>query len=107
MNLALGNAGATVTFTQTAEAQPIDQRAALRELVGEMNAGTVEFLVILGSNPVYSAPADLQFAKALEKVAVRAHLGLYEDETARSVTGIFPKRTTSKHGATCVPTTAR
>jgi len=82
MNLALGNAGATVTFTQTAEAQPIDQRSALRELVGEMNAGTVEFLVILSSNPVYSAPADLQFAKAFEKVAVRAHLGLYEDETA-------------------------
>src|SRR5678816_2899884 len=66
MNLALGNAGATVTFTQTAEAQPIDQRASLRELVGEMNAGTVEFLVILSANPVFSAPVDLQFDKALE-----------------------------------------
>jgi molybdopterin-containing oxidoreductase family iron-sulfur binding subunit len=82
MNSALGNIGTTVVFTETAEAQPIDQRAALRELVGEMNAGTVEFLVILGANPVYSAPADLQFAAALEKVGVRAHLGLYEDETA-------------------------
>ena len=82
MNTALGNVGSTVAYTPTAEAQPIDQRAALRELVGEMNAGTVEFLLILGANPVYSAPADLKFGDAMQKVGVRAHLGLYEDETA-------------------------
>ena len=82
MNDALGNVGATVTYTQTAEAQPMNQRAGLQELVGEMNAGRVEFLLILGSNPVYSAPVDLKFADALGKVRLRAHLGLYEDETA-------------------------
>ena len=42
----------------------------------------VDFLLILGGNPVFTAPADLQFAAALQKVALRAHLGLYEDETA-------------------------
>jgi MoCo/4Fe-4S cofactor protein with predicted Tat translocation signal len=82
MNAALGNVGATVTYTETAEAQPIDQRAALRELVGEMNAGTVEFLLVIGGNPVYTAPVDLKFGDAMQKVGVRAHLGLYEDETA-------------------------
>jgi molybdopterin-containing oxidoreductase family iron-sulfur binding subunit len=82
MNAALDNVGTTVVYTETAEAQPIDQRAALRELVGEMNAGTVEFLLVLGANPVYTAPADLRFAEAMQKVGVRAHLGLYEDETA-------------------------
>ncbi len=82
MNEALGNVGATVTYTQTVEARPIDQRGALRELVGEMNAGTVDLLLILSGNPVYSAPSDLQFSAALGKVAVRAHVGLYEDETA-------------------------
>ena len=41
MNEALGNVGATVTYTQTAEARPMNQLAALQELVGEMNAGTV------------------------------------------------------------------
>ena len=82
MNAALGNVGATVVYTQTAEAQPTNQLASLRELVGEMNAGTVEFLLIIGVNPVYTAPADLKFADAMQKVAVRAHLGLYEDETA-------------------------
>ena len=82
MNGALGNVGSTVIYTDTPELQPGDQRAALAELVGEMNAGTVEFLLILGANPVYSAPSDLKFSEAMEKVGVRAHLGLYEDETA-------------------------
>jgi MoCo/4Fe-4S cofactor protein with predicted Tat translocation signal len=82
MNNALGNVGTTVTYTQTAEAQPMNQAAGLRELVGEMYAGTVEFLLILGGNPVYTAPADLNFAAAMERVPLRAHLSLYEDETS-------------------------
>jgi MoCo/4Fe-4S cofactor protein with predicted Tat translocation signal len=82
MNDALGNVGTTVTYTQTAEVQPIDQRAALRTLVNDMNAGTVAMLIVMSANPVYSAPVDLKFAEAMQKVALRVHLGLYEDETA-------------------------
>ena len=82
MNDALGNVGNTVVYTQTAEAAPMNQLAGLQELVGEMNAGTVEFLLVIGGNPVYTAPVDLKFADAMQKVAVRAHLGLYHDETA-------------------------
>ncbi len=82
MNEALGNVGATVTYTQTAEARPMNQLAGLQELVGEMNAEKVSFLLILGGNPVYSAPVDLKFEAALEKVALRAHVGLHQDETA-------------------------
>jgi len=82
INAALGNVGATITYTQTPEARPINQLASLRELVGEMNAGAVDFLLILGGNPVYTAPADLKFGEALDKVRLRAHVGQYEDETA-------------------------
>jgi molybdopterin-containing oxidoreductase family iron-sulfur binding subunit len=82
INAALGNVGETVTYTQTPEARPSNQLASLRELVGEMNAGTVDFLLIIGSNPVYTAPADLKFADALDKVRLRAHVGQHEDETA-------------------------
>ena len=31
---------------------------------------------------MFTAPADLDFAAALGKVATRVHLGLYHDETA-------------------------
>ena len=82
MNDVLGNVGATVVYTQSIDAQPMDQLGALRMLAADMNAGNVSLLVILGGNPVYSAPVDLKFAEAMEKVALRVHLGLYEDETA-------------------------
>jgi molybdopterin-containing oxidoreductase family iron-sulfur binding subunit len=47
-----------------------------------MQAGAVETLLVLGGNPVYTTPADVPFAEALNRVAFRAHLSLYEDETS-------------------------
>ena len=82
MNDALGNVGNTVVYTPTVETHPMDQRAALAELVGEMNAGTVSVLIVLGGNPVYTAPSDLTFAEAMDKVPLRANLSQFHDETA-------------------------
>ena len=82
MNEALGNVGSTVVYTQTVETHPTNQRAGLSELVGEMNAGTVSLLLILGGNPVYTAPSDLKFAEALDKVPLRVSLSQFHDETA-------------------------
>ena len=49
-----------------------------------MNGGKVDLLIILGGNPAYDAPADLNFADALKngKVPLRVHHGLYQNETA-------------------------
>jgi MoCo/4Fe-4S cofactor protein with predicted Tat translocation signal len=55
---------------------------ALKSLAAEMNGGQVSTLVILGGNPVYTAPADLHFGSAMAKVANTIHLGSEEDETA-------------------------
>ena len=82
MNQALGNAGKTVVYTQTAEAEPVNQLESIRDLVADMNAGKVDLLVIVGGNPVYSAPVDLRFADALNKVQLRVHHSLYDDETS-------------------------
>ena len=82
MNAALGNAGATVVYTDPVQPVPVDQMQSMRELVNDMNNGRVDLLVILGGNPVYTAPADLKFGEALKKVATRVHLGLYDDETS-------------------------
>ncbi|CAN5358881.1 hypothetical protein BH23ACI1_BH23ACI1_30900 [soil metagenome] len=82
MNQALGNIGTTVTYAPSIEAQPTDQAASLNELVADMDAGQVEFLVILGGNPVFSAPVDLRFAERLQKVGLIVYHGLYVDETA-------------------------
>src|SRR5205814_8443548 len=51
-------------------------------LAKALNAGEVESVVILGGNPVYNAPADLDFAAALGKAKNVVRLGYYEDESS-------------------------
>jgi Fe-S-cluster-containing dehydrogenase component len=83
MNAALGNVGKTVRYVGSAADTPAAQTAALAELVGEMADGRVSTLVILGGNPAFNTPADLDFGKAMQKVGLRIRLGLYNDETSR------------------------
>ncbi len=73
--------GKTVVYTETVAAIPTEQTADLKALVGDMYAGKVQWLVMLGVNPLYSAPADFEFATALEKVPYSVHLGTHQDET--------------------------
>ncbi|MGA8222233.1 MAG: TAT-variant-translocated molybdopterin oxidoreductase [Candidatus Acidiferrales bacterium] len=81
MNAALGNVGNTVYYTEPLEAIPVNEIDSLRDLVADLNAGKVDVLLILGGNPVYDAPADLDFGPALLNARLRVHSGLYYDET--------------------------
>jgi molybdopterin-containing oxidoreductase family iron-sulfur binding subunit len=83
INQALGNIGSTVFVTDSAEVQPVNQLESMRQLVTDMHAGSVSALIMLGGNPVFDAPADFRFEQALGKVAMRAHLSMYYDETSR------------------------
>ncbi len=81
INQALGNTGVTVK-----SAPPValpSNRIELRELVDDMRRGRVELLIMLGGNPVYDAPADLDFKSALEKVKLRVHHSTWFNETSR------------------------
>ena len=70
-----------VTYTETVAAIPSVQTDDIKALVADINAGKVQWLVMLGTNPLYSAPADLEFATAFAKVPVTVHLGQLVDET--------------------------
>jgi MoCo/4Fe-4S cofactor protein with predicted Tat translocation signal len=84
INSALGNTGKTVAIaSETAMPIPSDQIAGFKALVADMNEGKVDWLVILNSNPIYSAPADLEFATAFDKVNTVAHLGAHLNETGQ------------------------
>lgn len=83
MNAALDNVGNTLYYTEPVEVEPTIQIESLRELVDDMAAGDVETLLIIESNPVLTAPADLDFVAALENVGFCAHMSLYFDETSR------------------------
>ena len=82
INTQLGNIGTTVLVSDPIEVAPTNQLASLMELARDMHAGRVSALIILGGNPVFDAPTDFQFAKAMEKVPFRAHHSLYYDETS-------------------------
>ena len=84
INNALGNVGKTVTVApEPMNPLPSDQLADLKSLVADLNAGKVDWLVILNANPIYSAPADLNFADAFGKANIVAHLGTHVDETGQ------------------------
>jgi MoCo/4Fe-4S cofactor protein with predicted Tat translocation signal len=89
INEKLGSA--CVTYTKPVIDKTNSGVEALKTLAGEMSAGQVSTLVMLGGNPVYSAPADLQFAAVLSKVATSIHLGAEDDETAAAATWHIPE----------------
>ncbi len=82
MNAALGALGQTITYIEPLDPHPDSSIESLRTLVEDMNAGKVDTLLMIGSNPVYTAPADLNFLAALKLVNMRIHLGEANDETA-------------------------
>jgi Fe-S-cluster-containing dehydrogenase component len=81
LNQALGAVGTTVTRGGTADTG-VPATEDLAALVEAMRGGEIETLAILGGNPVYDAPADLDFAGALEAVPDVFHLSSYDDETS-------------------------
>jgi MoCo/4Fe-4S cofactor protein with predicted Tat translocation signal len=82
MNSRLGNIGQTVEYIEPIEANPVEQLDSLKRLTRDMQSGAVDLLLVLHANPVYTSPADLEFAKHFSNVRLRIHLGVYEDETS-------------------------
>ncbi|HVS66244.1 MAG TPA: TAT-variant-translocated molybdopterin oxidoreductase [Thermoanaerobaculia bacterium] len=81
LNEALGNVGTTVSHIEPVAAAAGEQTPTMAELIDDIEAGEVQALFVLDANPVYEAPADLDFAAALDRVPFTVHLGLYKDET--------------------------
>jgi molybdopterin-containing oxidoreductase family iron-sulfur binding subunit len=87
MNAALGNLGKTIEIRRS----PAGSHAAnLAELAAEIEKGQVETLVILGGNPAYDAPADIDFGALMRRVKSTVRLGLHADETSREATWHLP-----------------
>ncbi len=80
INKMLNNYGATINMDAHLNLFAGND-TAVGELVSEMNAGTVDVLIIHQANPVYDL-ANLNFADALSKVKTSISFALYNDETA-------------------------
>ncbi|MEZ6044986.1 MAG: TAT-variant-translocated molybdopterin oxidoreductase [Planctomycetaceae bacterium] len=86
INSQLGNLGETVTYSS----EPLAGEATLAELVSAIDGGQVKSLLVLGGNPVYTAPSDFKLGEKLEGLGFTAHLSQYKDETSRLCTWHLP-----------------
>jgi len=91
MNVALGNVGNTVLLTEPIESNLEDQYASLASLIADLKAGKVETLLVLGGNPVHTAPARMGFLDAYRRAKLRIRVGLYDDETAAYSHWVIPE----------------
>ncbi len=86
LNHVAGNVGKTVVFgpnVETGSAGPGGRGAkGMAELIEAMNAGSVEVLIILDTNPVYSFPKAYGFNEALKNVPFKVAITQFLDETA-------------------------
>jgi molybdopterin-containing oxidoreductase family iron-sulfur binding subunit len=86
MNLLLGNVGQTVQFVAAEQSGA----STLSGLATAIKGGSVKTLVILGGNPAYNAPADLDWVALQKSVGEVIRFGYYVDETS----GVNPAATT-------------
>ena len=89
LNHALGSVGTVVRYTS--EPYPGQQRNNIAALAQAIDHNEVNFLVILGGNPAYDAPADIDFTARMRKVPDVVCLSLYRDETAEKSSWHLPE----------------
>jgi MoCo/4Fe-4S cofactor protein with predicted Tat translocation signal len=88
LNEALGNVGTSVSLMA---APDTGDEADLAALVADLEGGRVQSLFILGGNPVYDAPADLDLGKALTADGLLSvHLSTHRDETSEACAWHLP-----------------
>ena len=87
INSALGAIGNTLVGI----ADPTAQALKIGELHKDIADKKVSTLVIMGCNPVYDAPAELEWAKLQANIENVIRLGHYEDETSRFANWHVPR----------------
>jgi molybdopterin-containing oxidoreductase family iron-sulfur binding subunit len=82
INAKIGAVGSTVTLHDEPDGDRPSHLEAITDLTNKLKANQVKTLIIIGGNPVYDAPADLDFATAMKGAATSVHLSLYDNETS-------------------------
>ncbi len=92
LNSALDNVGKTVAYLPISPSETdIDFTNSLHELDEAVKANDITTLVMLGGNPVYNAPTNLNFQKLLKKVTHTVHLSDRLNETSQLVDWHLPR----------------
>lgn len=81
---------APIDWIEPVDPEPLDHRASLAALAGEMHAGKVSALVMLESDPLYHAPAALGFAQAFGRVPFTVAASRFPTATAHAARWALP-----------------
>ena len=92
LNYILGAYGQTVEEVDARQKSSDDFVRNSREVIDDLTAGRIDTLLILGGNPVYSAPGDVDFAAAVAKAKTSIHLSYYRNETSRKCKWHVPQQ---------------
>ncbi len=87
INASLGAVGKTIDLF---EFTPLSGVGDIAQLAKELSAGSVDTLAIIGGNPVFDAPSDLNWTDAQGRAKTVVRLGYYEDETSAKAAWHFP-----------------
>jgi len=91
LNDVLGGRGTTYSLIDAVEVAPTNQAQSLHDLVADMQAGRVQSLVIIDSNPAFTAPGSLGFADALRRVPFSLALTVESNETSQRTRWSLPQ----------------
>ncbi len=86
INAQLGALGSIVELFPIGEEMASDSAGDLAALTDDLNAGSIDTVVCLNTNPVYDAPGSLGFAEAFAKAGTRVTLSVGQSETAAAST---------------------
>jgi molybdopterin-containing oxidoreductase family iron-sulfur binding subunit len=92
LNSVIGAVGQSLILAPLPGGKAASFRDVVR-LIDAMKSGEVSVLLVHGSNPVYSLPADSGFAEALEKVGTVVSFASLPDETSERAHLILPDHT--------------
>jgi molybdopterin-containing oxidoreductase family iron-sulfur binding subunit len=90
LNSALGNVGKGVRYTELKGDVSQSSAASIKSLVSGIDSGAITAVVIIGGNPVFTAPSDVDLAAKIAKCAASVYLG-EADETAAAVKWFLPR----------------
>ncbi len=83
INTFLGNRGNTVSYSEETK-NHAGHLASIKALAGELKTGKVNTLILIGGNPVYDAPTDLDFSSLLSTATNKVHLSHAKNETSKA-----------------------
>lgn len=83
INVAAGNVGNTVEYLELPNSDAANQKELFAQTVSDMQAGNIDAVVMLGTNPAFTSPSDIDFAQALSTVPFSVHLANHYDETSK------------------------